>query len=197
MQHLHWSHLLKVWLLLSQLPREIPAQNDDKIIKACGRELVRLRIQICGSISWVGRVHQQVREPRQASEPLAGEHPYPPTPHRLRTSNYWLRAGHQPFRKAPALLAPERLGFPRLALTQVVMPESCVFPCNCFSSKLSPGSSPEVELAAGTTKASPEGHVEPFTSWQSDDLDGERGATEDIGCAKTGSRWDPFRLDPS
>ncbi|XP_059267975.1 prorelaxin H1 [Mustela nigripes] len=71
MQHLHWSHLLKVWLLLSQLPREIPAQDDDKIIKACGRELVRLRIQICGSISWVGRVHQQVREPRQASEPLA------------------------------------------------------------------------------------------------------------------------------
>ncbi|XP_022368449.1 prorelaxin isoform X3 [Enhydra lutris kenyoni] len=72
MPHLHLSHLLKVWLLLlSQLPRGIPAQNDDKIIKACSRELVRLRIRICGSVSWGERAHQQVREPRQASEPLA------------------------------------------------------------------------------------------------------------------------------
>lgn len=115
MQHLHLSHLLKVWLLLlSQLPREIPAQNHDKIIKACGRELVRIRIGICGSIIWGERAHQQVREPRQASEPLEGEHPCPPTPHRLLTSNYWLRAGHQPFRKAPALPGSRALGLPTL-----------------------------------------------------------------------------------
>ncbi|XP_058421740.1 prorelaxin-like [Diceros bicornis minor] len=46
------SYLLGVWLLLSQLPRDISGENPDDIVKACGRELVRRRIQICGSINW-------------------------------------------------------------------------------------------------------------------------------------------------
>ncbi|KAM8963901.1 plasminogen receptor (KT) isoform 1-T1 [Lycaon pictus] len=68
---LRWflSHLLGVWLLLSQLPREIPATGD-KILKACGRDYVRLQIEVCGS-SWWGRKAGQQRERRQISEPLA------------------------------------------------------------------------------------------------------------------------------
>ncbi|XP_027472413.1 prorelaxin-like [Zalophus californianus] len=75
MQLLYLSHLLRLWLLLSQLPREIPAQNDNDIIKACRRELVRLRIRICGSVSWGGKALQKGREPRQAPEPLAEVEP--------------------------------------------------------------------------------------------------------------------------
>ncbi|XP_034884882.1 prorelaxin H1 [Mirounga leonina] len=71
---LYLSHLVRLWLLLSQLPRGIPAQGDD-IIKACRRELVRLHIQICGSVSWGGKALQKAREPRQASEPLAEVEP--------------------------------------------------------------------------------------------------------------------------
>ncbi|XP_026375024.2 prorelaxin H1 [Ursus americanus] len=62
------SHLARIWLLLSQFPSEIPARNDNDIIKACGRELVRQRIWICGSVSWGEKALQQVREPRQAPE---------------------------------------------------------------------------------------------------------------------------------
>ncbi|XP_029776608.1 prorelaxin-like [Suricata suricatta] len=52
------SHLLAVWLLLSLHAREIPAEENE-VVKACGREYVRLRIQICGSISWSKRNRQQ------------------------------------------------------------------------------------------------------------------------------------------
>ncbi|KAK2497797.1 hypothetical protein MC885_012664 [Smutsia gigantea] len=55
MLRLFLSHLLGIWLLLSQLPREVPGETD-KVIRACGRELVRKRIEICG-MSWRKR-HQ-------------------------------------------------------------------------------------------------------------------------------------------
>lgn len=71
------SHLARIWLLLSQFPSEIPARNDNDIIKACGRELVRQRIWICGSVSWGEKALQQVREPRQAPESPTGERPAP------------------------------------------------------------------------------------------------------------------------
>ncbi|XP_004600393.2 prorelaxin-like [Sorex araneus] len=42
-------HLLGVWLLLSQLPRGSQGQSWDTVIKACGRELARHQIRICGN----------------------------------------------------------------------------------------------------------------------------------------------------
>ncbi|KAM9642225.1 prorelaxin-like [Trichechus inunguis] len=44
-------HLLGVWLLLNQLPRELSAHGSN-IVKLCGRELARARIEICGQINW-------------------------------------------------------------------------------------------------------------------------------------------------
>ncbi|XP_004600394.1 prorelaxin-like [Sorex araneus] len=49
MQRLLSFHLLGILLLLSQLPRESRGQNWDTVIKACGRELARLQIRICGN----------------------------------------------------------------------------------------------------------------------------------------------------
>ncbi|XP_015993804.1 prorelaxin-like [Rousettus aegyptiacus] len=67
MPHLFLSHLLGVWLLLSQLPREV--QGED-MIKLCGRELVRLWIKICGSPQ-VGRMDPSLKGLAGASVPLA------------------------------------------------------------------------------------------------------------------------------
>ncbi|XP_060009452.1 prorelaxin H1 [Lagenorhynchus albirostris] len=64
------SHLLGVWLLLSQLPREISGQRTNDLIKACGRELVRLWVEICGSVSW-GRTALSLEEPWLGSGPPA------------------------------------------------------------------------------------------------------------------------------
>ncbi|XP_032283561.1 prorelaxin H1 [Phoca vitulina] len=72
---LYLCHLLRLWLLLSQLPREIPAQKNNDKIKACRRELVRLHIQICGSVSWEEEDLQKARKHRQTSKPLAGVKP--------------------------------------------------------------------------------------------------------------------------
>ncbi|XP_037706684.1 prorelaxin-like [Choloepus didactylus] len=44
------SHLLGVWLLLSQLPRGLPAQEMDENLKLCGRRLVREWIAVCGMV---------------------------------------------------------------------------------------------------------------------------------------------------
>ncbi|KAJ8789031.1 hypothetical protein J1605_022283 [Eschrichtius robustus] len=71
------SHLLGVWLLLSQLPREISGQRTNDLIKACGRELVRLWVEICGSVSW-GRTALSLEEPWLGSGPPAGESTQPP-----------------------------------------------------------------------------------------------------------------------
>ncbi|XP_014920004.1 prorelaxin H1 [Acinonyx jubatus] len=68
MLRLFLSHLLGVWLLLSLHAREIPAREQE-VLKACGREYVRLQIRICGSLSW-GKNSQQHREPRQAPAAL-------------------------------------------------------------------------------------------------------------------------------
>ncbi|XP_039738689.1 prorelaxin-like [Pteropus medius] len=67
MPHLFLCHLLGVWLLLSQLPREV--QGED-MIKMCGRELARLWIKICGS-SKVGRMDPSLKRNARASIPLA------------------------------------------------------------------------------------------------------------------------------
>ncbi|NP_999037.1 prorelaxin precursor [Sus scrofa] len=65
-----FSYLLGVWLLLSQLPREIPGQSTNDFIKACGRELVRLWVEICGSVSW-GRTALSLEEPQLETGPPA------------------------------------------------------------------------------------------------------------------------------
>ncbi|XP_049750884.1 prorelaxin H2-like [Elephas maximus indicus] len=51
MPHPVFFHLLGVWLLLSHSPREAKAQGSN-IVKLCGRELARARIEICGQINW-------------------------------------------------------------------------------------------------------------------------------------------------
>lgn len=66
-----FSYILGVWLLLSQLPREIPGQSTNDFIKACGRELVRLWVEICGSVSW-GRTALSLEEPQLETGPPAG-----------------------------------------------------------------------------------------------------------------------------
>ncbi|XP_004678060.1 PREDICTED: prorelaxin-like [Condylura cristata] len=40
-------HLLGIWLLLIQLPRGIPAYRDETV-RVCGRELMRIVLDICG-----------------------------------------------------------------------------------------------------------------------------------------------------
>lgn len=58
-------------------------------------------------------------------------------------------------------------------------------PAMCFSSKVSPGISPEGVKAAGTAEACPERHLVPFTSCQSGWLGwGKGGATEEVRLAK-------------
>lgn len=96
MLRLFLSHLLGVWLLLSLRAREIPAQEE--VLKACGREFVRLQIRICGSLSW-GKSSQQHREPRQAPAALPGERSGP------RRSPLPIGCGRAagPFGSAPAL----------------------------------------------------------------------------------------------
>ncbi|XP_006863901.1 PREDICTED: prorelaxin H2-like [Chrysochloris asiatica] len=42
-------YLLGVGLLLSQLPRELAAEH---VVKLCGRELIRHRIELCGRPRW-------------------------------------------------------------------------------------------------------------------------------------------------
>ncbi|KAI5934394.1 prorelaxin-like [Manis javanica] len=68
MLHLFLSHLLGIWLLLSQLPREVPGETD-KLIRACGRELVRIRIELCGTMPW--RKRDQGQKPLLEFEQLA------------------------------------------------------------------------------------------------------------------------------
>lgn len=70
MLHLFLSHLLGIWLLLSQLPREVPGETD-KLIRACGRELVRIRIELCGTMPW--RKRDQGQKPLLEFEQLTGE----------------------------------------------------------------------------------------------------------------------------
>ncbi|XP_004637248.1 prorelaxin H2 [Octodon degus] len=43
--------LLGVWLLLSHVSGRVPPGWLDQVIKLCGRELVRARIEICGKVS--------------------------------------------------------------------------------------------------------------------------------------------------
>lgn len=158
MLRLFLSHLLGVWLLLSLRAREIPAQQEE-VLKACGREFVRLQIRICGSSSF-GRKSQQHREPRQAPAALPGERSGPPP---LPTSHWLCSEAH------PRWAAPDRAGFPRLALTpRLLMPKSLEFSlAMCFSSEVAPGISPEEVKASGTAEAFPERHLVPFNSWQS------------------------------
>lgn len=162
MLRLFLSHLLGVWLLLSLRAREIPAQEE--VLKACGREFVRLQIRICGSLSW-GKSSQQHREPRQAPAALPGERSGPrrsPLPIGCGRA-----AGHSEAHRRWA--DPDRAGFPRLALTpRLLMPKSLEFSlAMCFSSEVAPGISPEEVKASGTAEAFPERHLVPFTSWQS------------------------------
>uniref|UniRef100_H0UW18 Insulin-like domain-containing protein n=1 Tax=Cavia porcellus TaxID=10141 RepID=H0UW18_CAVPO len=49
MLHLFF-HLLGVWLLLSQASGTVSPGFLDKVIKVCGRDLVRIKIDICGKI---------------------------------------------------------------------------------------------------------------------------------------------------
>ncbi|NP_001267799.1 relaxin precursor [Loxodonta africana] len=111
MPHPVFFHLLGVWLLLSHSPREAKAQGSN-IVKLCGRELARARIEICGQINW-GKAGRQGRglpalppvevapspAPSTASQPmeLASRRlltrpsvqacPGSPLPHRLATSS--------------------------------------------------------------------------------------------------------------
>lgn len=66
----------------------------------------------------------------------------------------------------PRWAAPDRAGFPRLALTpRLLMPKSLEFSlAMCFSSEVAPGISPEEVKASGTAEAFPERHLVPFTS---------------------------------
>ncbi|KAL2781473.1 prorelaxin H1 preproprotein [Daubentonia madagascariensis] len=68
MPRLFLFHLLGVWLLLSQLSRAKQAEGMDEIIKLCGRELVRLQIDICGRSS-LGRMALSQKEPPLGSVP--------------------------------------------------------------------------------------------------------------------------------
>ncbi|XP_014716212.1 prorelaxin H1 isoform X1 [Equus asinus] len=70
MRRLFLSHVLGAWLLLSQLPRELSGQKPDDVIKACGRELARLRIEICGSLSWKKTVLRLEEPGLEAGQPI-------------------------------------------------------------------------------------------------------------------------------
>lgn len=75
MLRLFLSHLLGLCLLLILCAREIPAQKT-AVLRVCGREYVRLQIQICGSVRWGKRNHQyhrESRESRQIPSALLGE----------------------------------------------------------------------------------------------------------------------------
>ncbi|XP_049628717.1 prorelaxin H2 [Suncus etruscus] len=62
-------HLLGLCLLLSQLPGEIQGQRWDTVIKACGRELVRMQIRVCGNSLSMWREMQAKRLRREAGPP--------------------------------------------------------------------------------------------------------------------------------
>ncbi|XP_077615583.1 prorelaxin H1 [Crocuta crocuta] len=67
MLRLFLSHLLGLCLLLILCAREIPAQKT-ALLRVCGREYVRLQIQICGSVRWGKRNQQYHRESRESRQ---------------------------------------------------------------------------------------------------------------------------------
>ncbi|XP_054981732.1 prorelaxin-like [Sorex araneus] len=85
MQRLLSFHLLGILLLLSQLPRESQGQklSWNTVIKACGRELARMQIRICGSSlsTWSDGIAPRIR--REAG-------PLPDLEHISLFSNYYL-----------------------------------------------------------------------------------------------------------
>ncbi|KAM5260021.1 prorelaxin-like [Hipposideros larvatus] len=74
MPRLFLSHLLAVWLLLSQLPAETQGQKRKEkkqdFIKLCGSELALYWIRLCGNLNW-DRMALSPKEPRLRSGPLA------------------------------------------------------------------------------------------------------------------------------
>lgn len=141
MRRLFLSHVLGAWLLLSQLPRELSGQKPDDVIKACGRELARLRIEICGSLSWKKTVLRLEEPGLEAGQPVGKSS----RPRPLRTS-HWMLSECRPSRTArlrPSLAARAQ---PRVLL----VPSTAFCAELAFLVRVSPGSSAEGGKAAGT-----------------------------------------------
>lgn len=65
--------LLAVWLLLSHVSGKVPPGWLDEVIKLCGRELVRARIEICGKVSLGARALAQEEQRTLGSGPSTGK----------------------------------------------------------------------------------------------------------------------------
>ncbi|XP_003782947.1 prorelaxin H2 [Otolemur garnettii] len=72
MPRLFLFHLLGVWLLLTQISRAKMDKGEDlnQIIFACGRRLIRIWIEVCGSTGFRGRAKSQT-EHQPGSEPFS------------------------------------------------------------------------------------------------------------------------------
>lgn len=92
MPRLFLFHLLGVCLLLNQFSRAVAAKWMDDVIKACGRELVRAQIAICGK-STLGKRSLNQEDAPLKPRPAAGESSRPPWPF---CASHWLFSGGRP-----------------------------------------------------------------------------------------------------
>lgn len=102
MLHLFF-HLLGVWLLLSQASGTVSPGFLDKVIKVCGRDLVRIKIDICGKIllgdMTTGQEKQRILGSGQSAGESLHHHPNPAIPY------FSLVASHQQLIKMVAYAA--------------------------------------------------------------------------------------------
>ncbi|XP_076985047.1 uncharacterized protein LOC143657026 [Tamandua tetradactyla] len=85
------SHLLRVWLLLGQLPRQPVAEElDDKPLKLCGDDLLLALHAICGASSTIKRIAGVPEEQPLRAHPPAGNSSVGPS------TSHWLARGCGP-----------------------------------------------------------------------------------------------------
>lgn len=145
MPRLFLFHLLGVCLLLNQFSRAVAAKWMDDVIKACGRELVRAQIAICGK-STLGKRSLNQEDAPLKPRPAAGESSRPPGLPALPIG--YSRVAAQ-LKRRPALPTRDLIGCQYSAPTPPwVVPKVWVFPLpGDFIQTVSLGSSPDGRTA--------------------------------------------------